>query len=211
MHVWITTSMRWSLEIISLFFWDCHVSFIGCVNCNMFPSHVGPFGTVSRPGHPRSDGHNCWSVSGAHMHPPLHVSQFLEQQNKVTRPSKRQGAMLLTQGCKSRICLLLCLTLCLLSLLMCREVSGGLVPAAATTHFKRGGTPVLPSMQECGDSHELETLMSTDRLESAHLTEEASEDQRLMPSAPGDEEDLPPSETKVKIIKVFFLSSFFFF
>lgn len=69
----------------------------------------------------------------------------------------------------------------------------------------------MPSMPECGDSHELETLMSTDRRESAHLPEEASEDQRLMPSAPGDEEDLPPSETKVKIIFFFlFFLSFVF-
>lgn len=57
---------------------------------------------------------------------------------------------------------------------------------------------MLPSMPECNDSHELETLMSTDRCESAHLPEEASEDQSLMLSAPGDEEDLPPSDTKVK-------------
>lgn len=42
--------------------------------------------------------------------------------------------------------------------------------------------------------------MSTDRGETAHLPDEASEDQRLMPSAPGDEEELPPTEPKVKII-----------
>lgn len=83
-----------------------------------------------------------------------------------------------------------------------REVSGGLVPAAANTHYKRGGSPVLPSLPECSDSHELETLMSADRRESAQLPEEASEDQRLMPSAPGDEEDPPPSDTKVKRIYV---------
>lgn len=57
-------------------------------------------------------------------------------------------------------------------------------------------------MPECIDSHELETLMSTDRRESAHLPDEASEDQRLMPSAPGDEEELPPTEPKVKMIVV---------
>lgn len=67
---------------------------------------------------------------------------------------------------------------------------------------------MLPSMPECGDSHELETLMSSDRRESAHLPEEVSEDQRLMPSAPGDEEDLPPSETKVKMI--YMVKPFFF-
>lgn len=44
--------------------------------------------------------------------------------------------------------------------------------------------------------------MSTDRGESAHLPDEASEDQRLMPSAPGDEEELPPTEPKVKMIVV---------
>lgn len=99
----------------------------------------------------------------------------------------------------------------MLSPRLCREVSGGLVPAAANTHYKRGGSPALPSMPECGDSHELETLMSTDRRESAHLPEEASEDQRLMPSAPGDEEDLPPSETKVKMIFFSFLFFFLFF
>lgn len=106
-----------------------------------------------------------------------------------------------------------CPTLLPLSLLMRREVSGGRVPAAANIHYKRGGSPVLPSMPECDDGHELETLMSMDRQESAHLPEEASEDQRLMPSAPGEEEDLPPSETKVKMIdedKLFFPFSFFF-
>lgn len=73
---------------------------------------------------------------------------------------------------------------------------------------------MLPSMPECDDGHELETLMSMDRRESAHLPEEASEDQRLMPSAPGEEEDLPPSETKVKMIdedELFFFSFSFFF
>lgn len=94
---------------------------------------------------------------------------------------------------------------------MGREGSGGLVPAAANTHYKRGDSPVLPSMPECGDSHELETLMSTDRRESAHLPEEASEDQRLMPSASGEEEDLPPSETKVKIIYIYIIYLFLFF
>lgn len=44
--------------------------------------------------------------------------------------------------------------------------------------------------------------MSTDRGESAHLPDEASEDQRLMPSVPGDEEELPPTEPKVKMIVV---------
>lgn len=87
----------------------------------------------------------------------------------------------------------------MLSLLTCREVSGGLVPTAGNTHYKRGGSPALPSIPECIDSHELETLMSTDRCESAHLPDEASEDQRLMPSATGNEEDLPPSEPKVKL------------
>lgn len=179
------------------------------MNCNRFPSHVW---TVSRAGRPRGDGHHCRSVSGAHLHPPLHVSELPEQQNKVRIPSRRRWAVLLTHSCKSRICLLLCQTLFLLSLLVCREVSGGLVPAAANTHYKRGGSPVLPSVPECGDSHELETLMSTDRRESAHLPEEASEDQRLMPSAPGDVEELPPFETKVKMIytaKFFSLSIFF--
>lgn len=178
------------------------------MNCNRFPSHVVSFGTVSRAGHPRGNRHHCRSVFGAHMHPSLHVSQFPEQQNKVTIPSKRLWAMLLTHSCKNRICLLLCPTLLLLSLLVCREESGGLVPATVNTHYKRGGSPVLPSMPECGDSHELETLMSSDRRESAHLPEEVSEDQRLMPSAPGDEEDLPPSETKVKMI--YMVKPFFF-
>lgn len=86
------------------------------------------------------------------------------------------------------------------SLLPCREVTGGLVLTAGNTHYKRGGSPVLPSLPECIDSHELETLMSTDRGETAHLPDEASEDQRLMPSDPGDEEELPPTEPKVKII-----------
>lgn len=93
-------------------------------------------------------------------------------------------------------------------MLVCREVTGGLVPAAVNAHYKRGGSPVLPSVPECNDSHELETLMSTDRCESAHLPEEASEDQRLMLSAPGDEEDLPPSDTKVK--KDLYDGAFFF-
>lgn len=87
-------------------------------------------------------------------------------------------------------------------------MSGGLVPAGASTHYKRGGSPVLPSVPECGDSHELETLMCMDGHESAHLPEEASEDQRLMLSAPGDDEDLPPSDTKVKMIYMAKLFSF---
>lgn len=91
--------------------------------------------------------------------------------------------------------------------LPCREVTGGLVPTAGSTHYKRGGSPVLPSLPECIDSHELETLMSTDRGESAHLPDEASEDQRLMPNAQGDEEDLPPTEPKVKMI--FVLANFY--
>lgn len=44
--------------------------------------------------------------------------------------------------------------------------------------------------------------MSADKGESAHLPDEASEEQRLMPSAPGDEEEIPPTEPKVKIIVV---------
>lgn len=91
----------------SLLFGDLRVSFISCMNCNSFASHVAPFGTVSRVGHPRGDGHHCRSLSRSHMHPALHVSQLPEQQNKVTMPSKRRWAMLLTHGCKSRICLLL--------------------------------------------------------------------------------------------------------
>lgn len=49
--------------------------------------------------------------------------------------------------------------------------------------------------------------MSTDRCESAHLPDEVSEDQRLMPSATGNEEDLPPSEPKVKL---FFMAELFY-
>lgn len=95
----------------------------------------------------------------------------------------------------------------MLSPLTCREVSGGLVPTAGNTHYKRGGSPALPSIPECIDSHELETLMSTDRCESPHLPDEVSEDQRLMPSATGNEEDLPPSEPKVKL---FFMAELFY-
>ncbi|XP_029702398.1 immunoglobulin superfamily DCC subclass member 4 isoform X2 [Takifugu rubripes] len=97
--------------------------------------------------------------------------------------------------CLGLICILLCMCLSFRSN-KTREVAGGLVPTAGNTHYKRGGSPVLPSLPECIDSHELETLMSADKGESAHLPDEASEEQRLMPSAPGDEEEIPPTEPK---------------
>lgn len=68
-----------------------------------------------------------------------------------------------------------------------------------TPQYKRGGSPVPSIVPECSDSHELETLMPPGSHESVHSLDEASEEQSLMASAnPGEEEDTPAPEPKVK-------------
>lgn len=82
-----------------------------------------------------------------------------------------------------------------------REVSGGLDPAAVTSQYRRGGSPVpSSSAPECSDSHELETLMAPGSHERGHLLEEASEEQSLMGSANRrEEEDTPAPDPKVRV------------
>jgi len=80
-----------------------------------------------------------------------------------------------------------------------REVSGGLDSTAVTLQYRRGGCPLPTSVPECSDSHELETLMPSGSQESGQPLEEAPEEQSLMASAnPGEGEDNPAPEPKVK-------------
>uniref|UniRef100_A0A8C9XZP5 Immunoglobulin superfamily DCC subclass member 4 n=1 Tax=Sander lucioperca TaxID=283035 RepID=A0A8C9XZP5_SANLU len=103
--------------------------------------------------------------------------------------------------CLGLICILLC---------MCfsfrngksSEVSGGLDSTAVTPQYRRGGCPVPSNVPECSNSHELETLMPPGSQESGQPLEEASEEQSLMASAnPGEGEDTPAPEPKVKTCK----------
>lgn len=83
-----------------------------------------------------------------------------------------------------------------------REVSGGLDSTAVTPQYRRGGSPVPSDVPVCSDSHELETLMPPGSQESGQPREEASEEQSLMESAnPGEGEDAPAPEPKVKTCK----------
>lgn len=80
-----------------------------------------------------------------------------------------------------------------------REISGGLDPAAVIPQYRRGGCPGPSNLPECSNSHELETLMPSGSQESAQLPSEAPEEQSLMASAnPGEGEDAPAPESKVK-------------
>lgn len=71
-----------------------------------------------------------------------------------------------------------------------------------TPQYRRGGSPVPPNLAECSDSHELETLMPPGSQEPGQLLEEASEEQSLMAiTNPGEGEDAPAPEPKVKTSK----------
>lgn len=73
---------------------------------------------------------------------------------------------------------------------------------AVTPQYRRGGSPIPSNMPECSDSHELETLMPPGSQESGHPLEEAPEEQSLMASAnPGEGEEAPAPEPKVKTCK----------
>ncbi|AWP01859.1 putative immunoglobulin superfamily DCC subclass member 4-like [Scophthalmus maximus] len=81
--------------------------------------------------------------------------------------------------CLGLICILLC---------MCfsfrngksREISGGLDSTAVNPQYRRGGCPIPSDLPECGDSHELETLMPPGSQESGQPLAESPEEQSLM-------------------------------
>uniref|UniRef100_A0A8D3A642 Immunoglobulin superfamily DCC subclass member 4 n=1 Tax=Scophthalmus maximus TaxID=52904 RepID=A0A8D3A642_SCOMX len=103
--------------------------------------------------------------------------------------------------CLGLICILLC---------MCfsfrngksREISGGLDSTAVNPQYRRGGCPIPSDLPECGDSHELETLMPPGSQESGQPLAESPEEQSLMASAnPVEGGDAPAPEPKVKTCK----------
>ncbi|XP_047187667.1 immunoglobulin superfamily DCC subclass member 4 isoform X1 [Scophthalmus maximus] len=98
--------------------------------------------------------------------------------------------------CLGLICILLC---------MCfsfrngksREISGGLDSTAVNPQYRRGGCPIPSDLPECGDSHELETLMPPGSQESGQPLAESPEEQSLMASAnPVEGGDAPAPEPK---------------
>lgn len=83
-----------------------------------------------------------------------------------------------------------------------REISGGLHSTAVIPQHRRGGCPIPSNVPECSDSHELETLMPPGSQKSGQPLVEAPEEQSLMASAnPGEGEDAPAPEPKVKTCK----------
>ncbi|XP_037342384.2 immunoglobulin superfamily DCC subclass member 4 isoform X3 [Pungitius pungitius] len=99
--------------------------------------------------------------------------------------------------CLGLICILLCMCFSFRNSKP-REASRGLESAAVTPQYRRGGCTIPSDVPECGDSHELETLMPRGGVPgSGPLPDEAPEEQSLMASAnPGEGEDAPAPDPK---------------
>ncbi|XP_034042642.1 immunoglobulin superfamily DCC subclass member 4 [Thalassophryne amazonica] len=98
--------------------------------------------------------------------------------------------------CLGLICILLCMCFSFRNSKN-RELSGSLDSTAVTPQYRRGGCPVSPSMPECNNSHELETLMPPPSQESGQPVAEVPEEQSLMASANlGEGEDASAPELK---------------
>ncbi|KAM3876639.1 immunoglobulin superfamily DCC subclass member 4 [Diretmus argenteus] len=98
--------------------------------------------------------------------------------------------------CMGLLCILFCMCFSFRNS-KAREVSGGLDSTALTPQYRRGGWTVPTTVPECGDCHELETLMPPGSQEPGQPLAEAPEEQSLMASAgPGAGEDAPAPESK---------------
>ncbi|KAM4596581.1 immunoglobulin superfamily DCC subclass member 4 [Fundulus diaphanus] len=98
--------------------------------------------------------------------------------------------------CLGLICILLCMCFSFQNS-KSRELSGGLNSTVVTLQYRKGGCPAPAKVQECSDSHELETLMPPGTQESGQQPTNDPEEQSLMASSnPGEGEDGPSPEPK---------------
>ncbi|KAM6981411.1 immunoglobulin superfamily DCC subclass member 4 [Aplochiton taeniatus] len=104
-----------------------------------------------------------------------------------TPPEKYELDIHAVTGIIVGVCLgLMCILLC-----MCfsfrngksREVPRGLDSTNGTPQFRRGGRPLLATVPECGDCHELETLMPHGSNGSSQALAEAPKEKSLMATA----------------------------